>query len=110
MPPGLVNFVPAVARLFCLPFLNCIAPNEVAVDLCRILLLLHLFIMSSMDQAQPRRWRSRSFALLWRYRNHFPEATFAQYVTNPLPQSEAQTALTGMFPLAIYRKKGAAGA
>ena len=40
----------------------------------------------------------------------FPRATFAQYVTNPLPQSEAQTALTGMFPLAIYRKKGAAGA
>ena len=48
--------------------------------------------------------------MLWRYRNHFPQATFAQSVTNPLPQSEAQTALTGMFPLAIYRKKGAAGA
>ena len=63
-----------------------------------------------MDQAQLHLWWSGSFALLWRYRNHFPQATFAQSVTNPLPQSEAQTALTGMFPLAIYRKKAAAGA
>ena len=40
-----------------------------------------------------------------RYRNDFPPATFAQYVTNPLPQSEASKALTGMFPLAIFHKK-----
>ena len=82
------------------------------VDLCRILLLLHLFypVIHGSSTAPPLVKRELRLAVA--VSQSFPSSNICTicYESPPSIGSADSLNATGMFPLAIYRKKGAAGA